>query len=65
MPVYIEDSVQLSNKACPRYYGKFVNGEFVGRKRCSCPEGRCWYDETVKRRRQGLKAIEFVWEGTD
>jgi len=54
-PQYIDDSVQLSNKACPRYYG---------RKRCQCPEGRCWYDENVARRRQGLKAVERPWEPT-
>lgn len=34
-------TVQLSNRACPRY---------TDEKRCGCPEGRCWYDEQLARR---------------
>lgn len=56
-PVYIQDGVALSNKDCPRYYSSRVGGEMVPRKRCTCPEGRCWYDEQQERRRQGKLAL--------
>ena len=53
----LADSVQLSNKYCPRYY--------TG-AHCTCPkgssphdlQGRCWYDEQKARRAKGLLMID-------
>ena len=55
MSGYLDDSVQLSNKACPRYYVRVDGGE--DHRRCGCPRGRCWYDEQLVRRREGKAAL--------
>jgi hypothetical protein len=47
----IDGSVQLSNKACPDYYGG------TRATRCGCPEGRCWYDEQLARRKDLRPAL--------
>ncbi len=50
---YLEGTVQLSNKACPRYYG-FVEKP---KRPCGCPKGRCWYDEQLRRRAEVKLAL--------
>ena len=61
---YLDDICALSNKSCPRYYGSMVDGGWVGRKWCTCIEGRCWYDEQKARRVEGLPAIDpESWDG--
>lgn len=51
-PETMPDTVALSNKACPRYYTGGSPASY-----CSCPSGRCWYDEQKQRRRQGKRAL--------
>ena len=61
---YLNDDCTLSNKSCPKYYGKYENGKWTGNKLCTCVEGRCWYDEQKARRKDGLKAIApESWDG--
>ena len=61
MTRYLDDSVTLSNKACPRYYSERADdGSMKPSKRCTCPEDRCWYDEQKTRRMTGKKAIDPI-----
>lgn len=59
MSRHIADDVHLSNKACRHCYvlpfGQRPQGGRAGT--CECPKGRCWYQEQVTRRKDGLLAI--------
>lgn len=53
---YLDGTVQLSNKACPRYYTGRGRRDSSNAKLampsspCGCPAGRCWYNEQLERR---------------
>jgi len=49
---YLDDQVYLINNGCRERYLE---------TRCSCPPGRCWYDEQIQRRKVGLPALSYSY----